>query len=708
MMINDTPDIKYLFEPRSIAVIGASNNPNKIGYRILDNIISGGFQGEVHGINPKGGDFHGREMKKSIHDVEGEVDLAVISIPAKFVFESVKECGSKGVKFLVIITSGFSEVGNKKEERAIVEFAHSNGMRILGPNIFGIYSASASLNATFGSKDVLAGHVGIITQSGALGIAMIGRTAIEKIGLSTMVSLGNKSDIDENDLLQYLRYDPRTRVIMMYIEGVQNGERLIETLREVTREKPVIVIKSGRSKRGAMAAASHTGSLAGSDKVFDKVMKQCGVIRADTLEEAFNWSKFLSTSPVPKGENTVIVTNGGGVGVMATDACERFDVNLLDDITLMTDVFKDATPEYGSLKNPIDITGGAVSEDYDLAIGAGLETEKIDSVIALYCETAVFDSENLATMVEVNHRKYMKKGKPIVFSLLGGEKVEKAIESLKDKGIPVFSDVYETVQVLGALYKFYRYRNEGREKELIVDIDISGVKEVLDGARRDNRTFLLANESRRLMDVIGIPVPGSKVARNLHDAITAAEEIGYPVVMKVVSKDIIHKSDAGGVALDLENEEEVIDAYQAIMTSCRNYDHNAVIEGVEVAEMVKITSETIVGARQDQNFGPTIMFGMGGIYVEVLKDVSFRALPVDRREVLRMIKETKAYPLLLGVRGEPERDIDTVIDVIAKVGSLIRSCREITDIEINPLVAYEKGEGVKAVDVRVLISKEEV
>jgi acyl-CoA synthetase (NDP forming) len=369
------------------------------------------------------------------------VDIAVISIPARFVFDSVKECAKKGVKFLVIITSGFSEVGNKKEEEEIVRFANENGMRILGPNIFGIYSANSNMNATFGSKNVLPGHVGIITQSGALGIAMIGRTAIEKIGLSTMVSLGNKSDIDETDLLEYLRYDPNTRVIMMYIEGIQNGENFIGALKDLTREKPVIVIKSGRSKRGAMAAASHTGSLAGSDDVFDKVMKQCGVLRADTLEEAFNWSKFLASNPLPKGDNTVIVTNGGGVGVMATDACEKFSIDLVDDIELLTSIFKDATPDYGSLKNPVDITGGAVSEDYDIAIGAGLLTDRIDSVIALYCETATFDSENLTSMVWENFQKYRKKGKPIVFSLLGGEKVEDAITTLRERGVPGYNDI---------------------------------------------------------------------------------------------------------------------------------------------------------------------------------------------------------------------------------------------------------------------------
>ena len=579
-------------------------------------------------------------------------------------------------------------------------------MRVLGPNIFGIYSANANINATFGGKGVLNGHVAIITQSGALGIAMIGKTAIERIGLSAMVSIGNKADVDESDLLDYLVGDPNTRIIMMYIEGIQKGDRLIPILKRATKIKPVIVIKSGRSKRGALAAASHTGSLAGSDEIFDKVMKQCGVMRAETLEDGFNWCRYLNDAPLPKGDNTVIVTNGGGMGVLATDACEKYDVNLLDDPDLMKEVFAGVTPEFGSLKNPIDITGGAKSSDYDLAIEAALRNNKIDAVLGLYCETAVFDVENLERMIADNYRKYKDKKKPIVFAVLGGKKVSESITNLHSMGIPIFDETYRAVQVLGYLYRFYRNMNETVIPPEDSRIETNIVEEVIGKVRSDNRTFLLAHEALRVMDASGIHMPGSRIVKNIEDAILAADEIGYPVVMKVVSKDIIHKSDAGGVALDLDNREEVIDAYQAIMRNCRNHDPNAQIEGIEVAEMVKKGIETIIGARRDRSFGPVIMFGMGGIYVEVLKDVSFRALPLDKREILRMIKETKAYPLLLGVRGEAKKDIDMVIETIIKLGSLLVKCPDISDIEINPLMVYDQGKGVKAVDVRILLTKD--
>ena len=705
-MAKEYPDIERLFNPKGIAVIGASQNENKIGYKILDNILSGEYKGNVYPVNPKGGEIKGMKVHKNLDEID-DADVAVISIPAKFVYDAVVNCGKNGVKFLVIITSGFSEIGNTEEENRIVKYANENGMRVLGPNIFGIYSASSGLNSTFGVKNVLKGHVSIITQSGALGIAMIGKTAIENIGLSSMISLGNKSDLDEADLVEYLVEDEQTRIIMMYIEGVQKGERLVKVLKTASKKKPIIVIKSGRSKRGAMAAASHTGSLAGSDEIFSKVMNQCGVIRAETLDEAFMWCKYLSNAPIPSGENSVIITNGGGVGVMATDACEKYKVNLLDDLELMKEIFSEATPDFGSLKNPVDITGQARSSDYDLAMDAGLNNDKIDAVMALYCETAVFDVENLEPMVEENYKRYMDKKKPITFAVLGGEKVEGAVKNLQQKGYPIFTETYKAVQCLGTLFKFYRNTKETSIPKVEYDMDGESARKILEEVKEDGRNFLLAHEAQDLMKVAGIHMPVSKVARSMEQAVNFAEEIGYPVVLKIVSKDIVHKSDAGGVALDLLDKGEVMDAYEAIMRSCKNYKPDAVIEGIEVCEMVLEGVETIIGARRDPGFGPIIMFGMGGIYVEVLKDVSFRSLPIDRREILRMIKETKAYPLLLGVRGEEKKDIDRVVESIGRLGTLIRTCNDITDIEINPLVVYDQGKGAVSVDARILINKDE-
>ena len=697
-------DIRYLFEPQSIAVIGASHDTSKIGFKVVQNIVQNGYGGQVYPVNPQGGEVLGLKAYRSVEEIDGEIDVASVVIPARFVFDAVKSCARKKVKYLTIISSGFSEIGNNEEEKRIVTFARQNGMRVLGPNIFGIYSAEASLNATFGSSHVIPGGVAIITQSGALGIAMIGKTAVENIGLSAIVSVGNKTDVDEADLLEYLIQNPRTKIILMYIEGVRDGERLIQTLKRVTEKIPVVVIKSGRSERGAIAAASHTGSLAGSDEIFDAIIRQCGVIRAESVEEAFNWCKFLSNNPPPPGENTVIITNGGGIGVMATDACEKFGVKLYDDTNALKETFGAITPDFGSTKNPVDLTGQGGSAHYNSALSEALKHDQIHSVIALYCETAVFDAQNLAQMISHNDEEYKKQRKPLVFSVFGGERAETCLAGLKRTNVAVYGDVYEAVACLGAAYAYYRYREERSLESAQAEIDQTAIDRVLTGALREGRTFLLANEGQAVMRAAGILIPESTIAHSLDEAVKAAEGIGYPVVMKVVSRDILHKSDAGGVALDLVDKNEVIDAYQAILRNCRAYKAEAAIDGVEVSAMVKAGTETIVGARRDSTFGPIIMFGLGGIYVEVMKDVAFRALPIDRKEVMSMVKQIRAYPLLLGVRGEEKKDVDSVVDTIIKVGTIIQKCKMISDIEINPLVVYENGKGVKAVDVRILIT----
>ena len=700
-------NIKYLFEPQSIAVIGASNDKGKIGNSVISNIIKGGYKNKIFPINPKGGEIEGIKAYKSILDVQNDVDIACITIPAKFVLESVKECAAKGVKYAIVITSGFSEIGKIEEERKLVEAAYEKGMRILGPNVFGIFTAEVSLNSTFAGSVIPSGNLGVITQSGALGLAMIGQATVGNVGLSSIVSVGNKADVDEGDLLEYMITQDRTKVILIYMEGVHEGERLVETLKRATKIKPVVIIKSGRSTRGAMAAASHTGSLAGSDTVFDDIIKQCGALRAESMTEAFEWSKFLAHNPLPAGENTVIITNGGGAGVMATDACEKYNVKLYDDFNHLKTIFSPATPEFGSTKNPIDITGQAKAEDYIRAFDAALHDPEIHSVIGVFCESSLFTNKDLDMAVEQNYRQFKAAGKPIVFGLLGGETVAEYASEARRKNIPVYEDVYAGVESLGAMYSYKRYAEEKEDEFADFKFDAAAIDNIVGNARKEGRSFLFAHEGQDVMKIIGISVPKSIVATNIESAVKSSADIGYPVVMKVVSKDILHKSDAGGIALDLDNEQEVIAAYEAIMRNCRANVPRAVIEGVAISEMVPNGTEMIVGARIDGSFGPTVMVGLGGIYVEVMKDVSFRAVPLGRREIMEMIKEIRSYPLLLGVRGEKIRDINVLVDTIIKIGSVIRNCKGISDIEINPLILYEQGMGSRAVDVRIILSREE-
>jgi len=703
-MTHEGPDVRRLFRPRAVAVIGASHNEQKIGYKILSNIVSGGYEGRIYPVNPKGGEIMGIPVVTSMDDVEEGVDLVCTCVPARYAHDAVESAGRRGAAFNLVITSGFSEIGNIEEERRITRTAREHNMRILGPNIFGMFSAASSIDATFGPGGIRHGGVAIITQSGALGLAMIGKTAVENVGISAIVSVGNKVDIDEADLIEYLMDDDITDVIFMYVEGVRNGDRLVEVLKVATRKKPVVVIKSGRSKRGAVAAASHTGSLAGSDAVFDAVMRQCGVLRAESVRQAFNLCKFLPETSIPESDNTVIITNGGGIGVLATDACEKYQVKLYDDVETLKEVFEPATPAFGSTKNPVDLTGGATSGDFTKAMDAALEKQTISAVISLYCETAVFDADNLGPMIRDNTRRYKDANKPLVFSVFGGDAAERTQAALSKEGVPVFGDVYETVDCLGGLFHYRRYLESWTDTVHEEEIDVPSIEGVIAGARADGRGFLLAHEARTVTHATGIPLPETRVARSLDEAVSMADDIGYPIVMKVVSRDILHKSDVGGVAIDLENVDEIVDAYQAIMRNCRANVPDARIQGIQVSEMAPAGVELIIGARRDPAFGPILMFGMGGIYVEVLKDISFRAVPLNRSEALEMMKEIRAYPLLLGVRGEERKDIESVLDAVIRVGTVIRRVPDISDIEINPLMAYEQGRGAKAVDVRIMLT----
>ncbi len=699
-------DIKYLFEPRSVAVIGASAKEGKLGNSLMSNLVAGGYRGSIYPVNPAGGEILELPAYRTVEEIPGEIDLAVVIIPASAVFNAVKSCADKGVKFAAVITSGFSEVGNTGEEKKIVSYACEHDMRLLGPNIIGIYSAVSSMNATFGPSGITAGNVAIVTQSDALGVAMIGKTKVENIGLSAIVSMGNKADLDDDDILRYLAADPNTRVVMMYIEGVTNGERLVDVLMRTTKIKPVVVVKSGRSKRGAMAAASHTGSLAGEDKVFDDIARQCGVIRAEGIQEAMDWCKFLASTPQPQGENTVIITNGGGIGVLTADACERYGINLYDNLPDLKKTFSSVVPEFGSLKNPVDLTGQATADNYFTAIDAALQNDNISSILCLGCEAGVFQPDKFAEQAERRFAAGVLQ-KPLMFSFVGGERVEDTVSRLKVLGLPIFNEVLEAASCLGAIYNNYRQKKEPIEAIEPIEIDGKTIKGVIEGVRSDGRRFLLAQEAQQIMHAIGIAGPASNIAHSLEEAVNLAEGTGYPVVMKVVSRDIVHKSDAGGVALDIDNKDEVADAYEAILQNCRRYNPQARIEGIEVAEQVRPGVETIVGAHRDISFGPIVMFGLGGIYVEVMKDISFRAFPLGKREAGRMISEIKTYPLLLGVRGEKRKDIDALADAVLRVGTCLKQFKDISDIEINPLVAYDYGEGIRAVDVRILLSRQE-
>lgn len=444
--------MEFFFRPQSVAVIGASHSPSKIGHQILRNILSYGYKGKVYPVNPKGGEILGKKVYKSVEEIPGDVDLAVVAVPAPLVPEVLESCGRKGVKGVAIISSGFREVGNRELEERVVEIARKHGMRVLGPNIFGVAYTPARLNATFGPENIQKGKIALISQSGALGIALMGWTQTEEIGLSAIVSVGNKADVSDEDLLDFFDSDPETRVIVIYMEGVHDGRAFMEAVRR--NGKPIVVIKAGRSERGAKAAASHTGSLAGSDLVYDGVFRQVGVIRARTVRDAFVMARALSELPEPRGENTVIITNGGGIGVLATDAAQEEGVKLYDGPDLAA--FRRVMPPFGSFRNPVDITGMADVDSYMGALEIAQANPNIHSMALLYCETAVCDPLELAEGIK---RTYDGR-KPLVVAMVGGERTEEAIRALNSAGIPAYDAPEDAVRALKALYLWKKYRKK--------------------------------------------------------------------------------------------------------------------------------------------------------------------------------------------------------------------------------------------------------
>ncbi|MEM0356086.1 MAG: CoA-binding protein [Desulfurococcaceae archaeon] len=457
-----------MFQPRSIAIIGASKKPGKIGHDILKNLIDYGYSGRIYPVNPNIDEIYGLKSYPSILSIPDEVDVAIIAIPAEKVLSVAEECGIKGVKILVVITSGFSEVGNVDAEANLVKIAKKYGMRILGPNIFGYVYTPSKLNATFGPREVLGGNIAFITQSGALGIALMGWTIMEEIGLSSIVSLGNMSDIDMIELSEYFAEDPNTKVIAMYLEGLKpgSGKDFVERMRRVVLKKTVIVIKAGRSERGALAVASHTGSLAGSDMLYDAAFKQAGVIRAYGIEELFDYSRAFATQPLPQGEETIIITNGGGAGVMATDAAEENGIKLLNPSDSLREAFRKTMPWFGSSKNPIDLTGQAVVENYVGALEIAYESPEVKNIILLYCRTSVLDPLELAKAIVDVKNRYRDVSKPILVSMIGGIDVKEASKYLNRNNIPTYPIPERAVKSLAKLIEYYRFLKKHKLESL--------------------------------------------------------------------------------------------------------------------------------------------------------------------------------------------------------------------------------------------------
>ncbi len=701
----DNEVLDGLFRPKSVAVVGASTQPGKIGYTVVENLIKSKYDGNIYPVNPNAEELLGLKVYASILDIPGPVDAAVVVVPAKFVTQVTDECGKKGVKGLIVITSGFSEVGEHELEDKVVEIARSYGMRVLGPNIVGLLSNSDKLNASFAPFLPLPGKASLVSQSGALLIAIDASTYTRSIGFDKLVSIGNMSDVDFADTVAWLNKDENTTCITLYIEGFKDGRRFIEVSREAT--KPIVALKSGVSIHGAAAAASHTGSLAGTAKVYNAAFQQAGVIQASDLDNLFNRTLALSLQPPMQGDNMLIITNGGGVGVLATDAAERFGIPLEFAPKDVQTELKKHMPAFGSAKNPVDLTGMAGFEWYVNSIRYALTHEWVNGLCVLYCETAMTDPENIARGIKQAVDESGVTDKPVTVSFVGGEKSAKAMRWLVENGIPAYGAPDIAVNCMAALREYDRMKGEVAESfEACVSENHDAAMNIINHARSDGRNALTEVEAKELFTLYGLPVAPTKLARSEDDAVRLAKEIGFPVVMKIVSPDILHKSDAGGVKVNIKDEQAVRDAYHTILKNAKDYRADADVHGIAIQEMAPWGTEVILGSVNDSTFGPTMMFGLGGIFVEVLKDVTFRVAPVSVNQAMRMFSEIRGAPILAGVRGEAPRDTPALADIICGYSNMIIDLAdEINESDANPVLVYEEGKGAKVVDARVILKK---
>jgi len=692
------------FCPRSVAIIGASREEGKVGNTIVENMINSGYKGKLFLINPRADKIHNIKCYKSILDTPIDTDLVIIVIPSKYVSKVIEQCAEKNTKWAIIISAGFKESGIKgaKMEKRLIEKAKYYGIRILGPNCLGIINSNCPINASFSPNMPKKGVIGFISQSGALGTAILDWARTNKIGLSKFVSLGNKADISENDLLEDWADDDKTKVITVYMEGVKNGKDFLRISSKVSKKKPVVIIKAGNTNAGAKAVSSHTGTLAGSSKAYDAAFKQAGVIRAKTIKDLFNYAIALSNQPLPKGKRIAIITNAGGPGIMATDACEENNITMANLKSETIDKLKEFLPETASFYNPIDVLGDALADRYRKTLEVVIKDKNIDAILILLTPQAMTQSLKTAmSIIEVVEKT--KKKMPVFTSFMGGFEVKKGIDLLMRKGIPNFDIPEEAVYTLKVLMYYSDWISKKTDPIVEFDVNEKKVKEIFDICRNDGRLELGEMESREILKAYKIDVPKAELARDVNEAKKITRKIGYPVVLKIVSPVILHKTDVGGIKIGIENEKELEENYDQILWNVKKHMPDAKIRGILVQEMIKSKKETIIGMNRDPQFGPVVMFGLGGIYVEILKDVSFRIAPISRKVAKEMVEEIKTINLLKGTRGEKPSDIESIIEILLRFSQLVTDFPEIIEMDINPLFVKERGKGSIAGDARIRI-----
>ncbi len=693
------------FTPQSVAIIGASADPTKLSFAIVDNMTRYGFPGKIYPINPKGGIIGGHQAYSSVLDVPGEIDLAVIVIPAPLVAEAMEQCGRKGVKGVIVITAGFREVGGAgmKMERALVEIARKYNMPMIGPNCIGIIDTVIPLNTSFTSGMPKPGNIAFMTQSGALAQAVLDWAAGQGIGFSRFVSIGNKADCNENDFIRAWGDDPHSQVILAYLEDIRDGTEFMRLARQVGREKktPIIAIKSGVTDAGTRAISSHTGSLAGSERAYDAAFRQCGVVRANSIESLFGYSVAFAYQPILRGNRIVVVTNAGGMGVMATDAIERAGLAMARLSPETINGLQREAPEIASALNPIDVRGDAYEDRYRIALRRALADTNVDAAIAILIPQELTPVKKSAKVIVDVAREFASQGKTVVGCFMGEARSREGVQILVEGRVPNYTFPERAADALRAMWEYRRWLDRPAEEPPHFDLDRARIRATIDGVRADRRTALVESEARSIALATGLTLPATELARNADEAVVIAQGIGYPVVFKVASPEILHKSDIGGVKVGIANDADARDAFDLIMYRAHRFMPDAQVWGVTVQQMVPAGKEVIIGMSRDPQFGPLLAFGMGGIYVEVLKDVTFRVAPITRYEAGEMIGEIRGAPLLRGVRGESPSDLQAVCDALLRISALVTEFPEIVEMDVNPLVVHSHG--AVAIDVRMVI-----
>ena len=696
--------IDSLFHPKSIAVIGASKDPKKVGFAVLNNLKRFGFAGGIYPVNPGAEEILGVKTYQKLEDIAGEIDLAVIAIPARFVPKALEDCIRKGIKTAVIISAGFKEAGSEGVllEEKLKAIIKDSALRVLGPNCLGVINTANQVNATFAAGMLPKGGLSFFSQSGALGIAILDWAIGNKVGFSKFISLGNKTDLNETDFIEYFMEDPETDIILGYIEDVVEGRRFMEIAGKATKVKPVILIKSGGTESGARAASSHTGALAGSEAAFHAAFSQTGILRAEGIEDLFETAKVFNAKKLPAGNNLLIVTNAGGPGIIAADAAEKAGVGLPQLSREITDRLMAILPKNASFYNPVDIIGDATAVRYAAVLDEVMSDPNVDGVLVILTPQAMIQVEDTARAVI---KAAGKTDKPVIGCFMGEERVRSSVEMFRTASLPNFSYPEPAVRAFKKLAGYALGTREEPSAPHEIVVDFERVKRILKEAKEKKQYQFAEDDAREILSAYGFRFPEKRLARTSEEAATAASVIGFPVVMKISSPDILHKTDIGGVRLGISSRKEAKEAFAEIAANARKFMRSAFINGVTVYETAAKGKEVILGISYDRTFGHMVMFGLGGIYVEVLKDVSFRIVPVSLSEAFDMISGTMAFQLLKGVRGEKPVDIGRIAESIMRLSNLASDFPVIQELDINPLVV--SGKDAVALDARLIMTQEE-